>query len=345
VTPFLTEFRVEIKEVPKMEQKTKSIKGFTLIELLVVIAIIAILAAILFPVFAKVREKARQISCLSNEKQIGLGILQYVQDNDETFPLCQRNSDNGDVALFLQSNPGAVPPVPPADVNTVGTVYGSVPWQYVVNPYIRGGSGSTGANVNLAGSVWALQGGVFSCPSFPSVKPYNYGLSFYLAGDGTRWSTISKWVQYPSATLSQLTSPTDKILMIEKGDSQGNTDPGWNNVAGIADGITPAGIAAMHRADNDTDDTSASNPTPPPFPWSNDEPRYRHAGQSNFLFADGHAKSLNLGQVVGPANWCKHVFSQGGLQSVFGSWNSTTWDGADAYVGSGGTICSQFGPQ
>ena len=61
-------------------------KGFTLIELLVVIAIIAILAAILFPVFAKAREKARQITCTSNEKQIGLGILQYVQDNDETFP-------------------------------------------------------------------------------------------------------------------------------------------------------------------------------------------------------------------------------------------------------------------
>src|SRR6187402_2037112 len=58
--------------------------GFTLIELLVVIAIIAILTAILFPVFAQVREKARQTTCLSNEKQIGLGITQYVQDYDET---------------------------------------------------------------------------------------------------------------------------------------------------------------------------------------------------------------------------------------------------------------------
>jgi len=61
-------------------------KGFTLIELLVVIAIIAILAAILFPVFAKVREKARQTTCASNEKQIGLAILQYVQDYDEKYP-------------------------------------------------------------------------------------------------------------------------------------------------------------------------------------------------------------------------------------------------------------------
>lgn len=61
-------------------------KGFTLIELLVVIAIIAILAAILFPVFGRARENARRSSCLSNMKQIGLGMMQYTQDYDEKFP-------------------------------------------------------------------------------------------------------------------------------------------------------------------------------------------------------------------------------------------------------------------
>ena len=62
-------------------------RAFTLIELLVVIAIIAILAAILFPVFQKVRENARRASCESNAKQFMLGILQYVQDSDETMPI------------------------------------------------------------------------------------------------------------------------------------------------------------------------------------------------------------------------------------------------------------------
>ncbi len=61
-------------------------EGFTLIELLVVIAIIAILAAILFPVFARARENARRTSCLSNVKQLGLAVLQYAQDFDESYP-------------------------------------------------------------------------------------------------------------------------------------------------------------------------------------------------------------------------------------------------------------------
>lgn len=67
--------------------RTNFRRAFTLIELLVVIAIIAILAAILFPVFAKAREKARQTSCLSNTKQLGLALYTYIQDFDETIPM------------------------------------------------------------------------------------------------------------------------------------------------------------------------------------------------------------------------------------------------------------------
>ena len=70
-----------------MSKSRKDYSAFTLIELLVAIAIIAILAAILFPVFAKAREKARQSTCVSNLKQMGLGLMQYVSDYDESFPI------------------------------------------------------------------------------------------------------------------------------------------------------------------------------------------------------------------------------------------------------------------
>ena len=68
-------------------------RGFTLIELLVTIAIITILSAILFPVFARARENARRASCMSNLKQIGLSMIQYVQDYDEKLPLNFANDD------------------------------------------------------------------------------------------------------------------------------------------------------------------------------------------------------------------------------------------------------------
>lgn len=97
-------------------------KGFTLIELLVVIAIIAILAAILFPVFAQAREKARAISCLSNQKQIGLGLMMYLQDYDETFPAGRIGQGAPALASCGMG--------PPQD-------YPYYSWRMVIQPYLK----------------------------------------------------------------------------------------------------------------------------------------------------------------------------------------------------------------
>jgi prepilin-type N-terminal cleavage/methylation domain-containing protein/prepilin-type processing-associated H-X9-DG protein len=146
-----------------MQRKGKqSTRGFTLIELLVVIAIISILAAILFPVFARARENARRASCMSNLKQLGLGMMMYVQDYDERFPaayfhidasttidwqtlmmpyvkseqlfICP-SSSHPETSQRLTANYGAnarLLPTPPA--------FPGLPTTYVL-PYINGASG------------------------------------------------------------------------------------------------------------------------------------------------------------------------------------------------------------
>lgn len=120
-------------------------RGFTLIELLVVIAIISILAAILFPVFARARENARRAACLSNVKQLMLGMAMYVQDNDERFPpqygtsLWQNIIQPYSRAYGIMRCPSAPPPKDlAADVtNGYSVVYGMTGG--VVGVYSQGG--------------------------------------------------------------------------------------------------------------------------------------------------------------------------------------------------------------
>lgn len=143
-------------------------KGFTLIELLVVIAIIAILAAILFPVFAKVREKARQTSCASNLKQLGLGFVQYVQDNDEQFPsgvMSQFGGNSGEgwggeIYAYVKSTGVYKCPDDSTSPSSAGslTLY---PVSYVYNiniPDSFGASGSQAAFTAPASTVLLTEG-------------------------------------------------------------------------------------------------------------------------------------------------------------------------------------------
>ena len=124
---------------PIQLQRSRAFRpGFTLIELLVVIAIIAILAAILFPVFAKVRENARRAACQSNVRQIGMGWMQYVQDNDEAYPPRNATTIEDGVTpspFFGPQSPSAFPckPCRPKDKRT-GKAYDSRPFAM---PYIQ----------------------------------------------------------------------------------------------------------------------------------------------------------------------------------------------------------------
>lgn len=111
-------------------RRTKT-RGFTLVEILIVIAVVGVLAAILFPVFARVREAGRRTVCLSHLTQLALGMQQYVADNNGRYPARKSpDGENIEMGVLIDS-----------DVNQ-----GPFGWQYAVFPYIR-------------------TGGVFGCPS------------------------------------------------------------------------------------------------------------------------------------------------------------------------------------
>ena len=266
-------------------------KGFTLIELLVVIAIIAILAAILFPVFAKVREKARAITCVSNEKQMGLAILEYVQDNDETFPRGQ---------------------YPDYSHN----------WDFVISPYVQNGHINAGENVT---------GGVWQCPDFPVANtPDQYQVRDDLFGypnPGGQLSTNSSGSGYywPPAIDAQIDSPASKWMVFEGGAQ----DPVATPLYHLAYWVTAPWFWTDGSDDNALpgDFSDCDQPSGAGHPWQGCEyyPRYRHTTNSNVLYCDGHVKNIHKGQI----DYCKDIYIPG-LYSAAQSYSQyMSWYGSN----------------
>jgi prepilin-type N-terminal cleavage/methylation domain-containing protein len=244
--------------------KRDRIRAFTLIELLVVIAIIAILAAILFPVFAQARDKARQAACLSNCKQIGLGWTMYAQDYDESF--------FAQTAWNETINMGS---------GEWGTSYNTyIRWPFAIAPYLKNTAvykcPSDKASPGTRGQV-AAPGNGSSLPWYVS-----YGPNLMIVNEGG-----------PPVSMGAITKPASKIIMGEaltpfgcceswnseyfRAANWGGSDNGWS----YSQMRTNVGQA---RTLGTTTDAQMGSVT-------------RHAYGNTAIFCDGHAKWMRWNQV------------------------------------------------
>lgn len=179
-------------------------QGFTLIELLVVIAIIAILAAILFPVFAKAREKARQAACMSDMKQTAMAALMYGQDSDETFPTV-----NFDEATAGGSSP-ACPNCPTLPMPNGRLFRGLMVWPLQLYPYVKNQAVFNCPNEDLGAQAWYDPGtGVYENmygKPFPMSVAINEKMALYgpkpvnLGGYGRPNPPAMADVRFPATT-------------------------------------------------------------------------------------------------------------------------------------------------
>jgi prepilin-type N-terminal cleavage/methylation domain-containing protein len=267
-------------------------RGFTLIELLVVIAIIAILAAILFPVFAQARAQARKTTCLSNNKQVGLSILMYVQDYDEVLPLLFEPSNGFNAQDFI---PNA-----------------TRDWHNLIQPYTK----------NYQMMICPDSGLTFSDPSQPVTNGnrydlfVNYGMppvsqlagaanwgdNYYSPGSTIAWQGIGGYFDtvFParpanptgSDTLAQIAEPASQVMASDA------TAADWWVAWMAAQGQPPA--AALSVCVSFGIPNYGSRQAGPFFDHlrtnGNNCGEYNNGGQTCTVFVDGHAKALNQGQ-------------------------------------------------
>lgn len=270
-------------------------RGFTLIELLVVIAIIAILAAILFPVFAQAREKARQISCLSNTKQIALGYMQYYQDSDEVLP-----------GLFYRSATAVTYP----GETRARTLYS---WTEYLEPYTK--SRAIYHCPSVTDTDNALGAGAYYLADYALMpgRPGYAGTAASPAGargtanaGGGLGTEACPYSQYPSSNiggtaaapvildfkLAQVARPAEAMLFVEGYLGYSSTsflERFFFARHNVSQTLPAAGAQIRTSMDAQGCPGYASPP-------SAVDPRFRPESGMNVSFVDGHAKYMRRGQ-------------------------------------------------
>ena len=237
--------------------------GFTLIELLVVIAIIAILAAILFPVFAKARDKARQATCVSNVKQLSLGVMMYVSDYDGTYP--------PEYVWMQEAAPGGGDAIDYTADNWSYSGWWKWQWQLLVYPYTKS------HKVDRCPNSLAVDG---------SSAWYNYGANVEFMGSPYGWTSPGDG-PFP-ANESAVPSPAGKYMIMDAGEY--TLHAGWI--------VRPGGDYYI-PGEGKFVGTLVSTPSPAISPAVlSDFNNARHNGGIVIGYGDGHASWKPVMEVV-----------------------------------------------
>jgi prepilin-type N-terminal cleavage/methylation domain-containing protein len=290
---------------------SKGRRAFTLIELLVVIAIIAILAAILFPVFAQAREKARAISCMSNMKQMGTALFMYIQDYDETYPLAYALAPEyctTNCARFIWT-------VPLISDSAVDAAYERTIWAEALNSYIKSYQVYVCPSAGEKGDP-IFGGGVTLADARGFIGSYTYNgylHAWNIAGTSSTSDVIavSEGAGKQGMYGAQLSFP---LPLNSDGSDMKQFSPGSIGNCGTAGGSFAFNVVTRRRT------------------------AQVHNGGQNFVYMDSHAKYQKTPGSNSP--WAS--LPPSGIPG--GAGGTTTRYGADPATGWCNTWYLQFGP-